>query len=154
MAQHRLYVPDIGATIEHQRCHRMPEEVAAPALAARPRCHVPGHQFRQAVKPDAAAPAGEEKRGAVATLEQGRPCIPEIPRDPAECPAPNRDNAVALAFAGSNQENPTPGIHVRDRELRHLCPTNASRIQHLEQGAISQSQHHPRNAFTLPRYSA
>ena len=33
MAKHRLDVANVGTAFEHQRCHRMPKDVACAALA-------------------------------------------------------------------------------------------------------------------------
>jgi hypothetical protein len=70
--EHRLDVADVGAVLQHQRRHRVAEQVAGAAFPQVRGVHVVAHHLRQPVR--------REKRGPAPKLQQQIERIQQLPR--------------------------------------------------------------------------
>lgn len=154
--QHRLDIACVRAILQHQRRHRVPEQMAGTLLPDGRFRDVLLHQNRQVIGLQRVPQGIQEQRSIVLESHQLRPCPVPVGRDPGQRPIPNGNYAVLLALAlADHHRSPLP-VHVLDRQPRQLHPPNPRGIKGFENRPVSQADRrihvgHPCFTFGLHR---
>ena len=88
MAEHLLDVADVRAAFEHQRGHRVAEEVTAAGLSDTGAPHVAAHEFGHGLAAEAHAIPGQKQRAVIRLDRELRTSVGEVALTPRPARSP------------------------------------------------------------------
>lgn len=91
--------PHVGPVLQHERRHRVPEQVAGPALAGLGPVNGVAQELRQPARLERAAQVRQEHRAVIRRRRERRPRFLDVAAHPRERAFAHRDHPVLFAFA-------------------------------------------------------
>ncbi len=137
--QHLLDDPHVGPVFQHERGHRVPQEMTTPP----PRESRPPQGRRHQL-----AHLGLAQRIAAdrheAPLHPGGPHVPgpDVPKvgiQPTQGSVPDRNHPVPVPLAVADKERAPLPIDVLELEMHQFAPAESGGIEHLEDGPVPEA---------------
>lgn len=98
MPQHHLHEPHIGFVLQHQRRHRVPEQVTRSALVYPRSLDVVRHHQPQAARPDAVSRHRQEQHAFIRRQRELRAHFVQVLPDPRQRARPELSQLLTLSF--------------------------------------------------------
>ena len=139
VSEHLLDETDVGAAFEHQRRHRVPEQMARSGLAELRSEDVRAHRIAQVVPAERLALRREEHRAVIGFRHQLGPGFFEVLLRPRERTIADRDHAVFLSLALADEDRAALGVEIVEFQVDEFEPPHARRVERFQDGAVPQS---------------
>jgi hypothetical protein len=140
VAEELLDVTDAGLSFEEMSRVGVAQCVREDRGLDRSSLRVVGEEHREKASTDPAALLGEEERGLSRRLHELGPTFTQIMIESGSRPSGERDHAVFLSFAVSNEEKLLAEVDVADVEPQTLAAAETRSVKNLEEGAVAPSE--------------
>src|ERR1035438_9022303 len=138
MTEHLLYEADVRAAFEHQRCHRVAEEMTSAMLADSGRFDVLPDDVTERGTPQRFALHGQEQGHVVRLGRKPGPRLVEILVQPRDGPLADWDYAILHALALADGHDARCAVHVVEFEIDKLRAPHLCRVKRLQHRAVAQ----------------
>ena len=138
MPQDGLDIADVGAAIEEQRRHRVPEDVAAAGLTEAAPGKVATDLFGELGGGEGPAPRGEEKQVRLGPTHECGPGLGAVAFDPVQGALADRDDAILAPLALPDEGDAAHGLHVLQRESSTFGASQARGVERFHEGPVPE----------------
>ncbi len=139
VAQDLLHMADVGTVVEHGRGHRVAEQVAGAALGNAGLLEVVAHAPAQPVRRQRMSVLVQEQVPLCGIAQQHRPRHAFVLRHPGQRPLTDGRKPIFLALAQPHVQRAAGSIKVGLVQVRQLGAADASGVEQLQAGAITQA---------------
>jgi len=140
VAKHLLDKPDVGPILQHQRGHRVPEQVATAAFAKLGGVNVFPHHLREPVTRERLVEVGQEQRAVVRLAHQRGTNLDDVFINPRQRPRANRDHPVFLALAQADHHRAPLDVEVVKFERSQFTAPHVGAVKRFEDGPVTHAQ--------------
>src|SRR5208337_2529072 len=132
MAQHRLDISYVRSSLEHQRRHRVPEDMASASLTYFRSLDVMAGKPTEVVRCEWGPHRGKKHDAFIWLHHQIGPQLPQILFEPSQCSIPNRNDTVPLPFAFSDGHQAMFLVNIVEPQMEKLHSENSRRVEKLK----------------------
>ena len=139
VAEHLLDVTEIGAVLQHERCHRVPEHVARTDFADAGFFHVVMHQVAEHAGRQPASGHAQEHFAFVGFNDEPGAGFLQVFVEPRGGALAERQQAVFLALAFADHHGAAFQVEVVEAQAGEFLAPQPGRVKDFQDGAIAQA---------------
>jgi len=129
VAQDLLERPQVRPVLQHQRRHRVPEQVAGNLLLLAHLVHVVHHQAGHPHQAERATPGGQEQGAVILAPDQPWPSPFTVGLDPGQRPVADGDHPVLAALPLPDHDAAPFVLHVLEPQVDQLSPPHPRAVE-------------------------